>query len=178
MGRNIPFATEIVVPNLSSLNQSHYPCMSSYMVLCLRASFRLPYMYIYIYNIYTWWITHYTNRKIRKRINVISLFSVRLNAVPVAPPAAFLASTGCWQVSGIPCVSRRVSNISVFVCAEFFRLRIIRERYRSENCEIGSTTTTHYWSGEVWSCASQLWDKPSGRGMGTNLWRCALMVTL
>ena len=38
----------------------------------------------------------------------------------------------------------------------------LREWHRSQNCDNGSTTSTHYSSNEVWSCASQLWDKPTG----------------
>ena len=56
------------------------------------------------------------------------------------------------------CVSMG-SSYHYIVC-----LCTLREWYRSLNCDIGSTSTTHQWSSEVWSCASQLWDKPSERG--------------
>ena len=50
-----------------------------------------------------------------------------------------------------------------------------REWHRSPNCDNDSTTTTHWWSGQVWSCASQMWDKPSGGWVPTcdsaHLWQ-------
>ena len=55
----------------------------------------------------------------------------------------------------------------------------VREWYRSQHCDIGGITTTHYWSGEVWSGASQLWDNPSREvGVGVDLWQCELTAIL